>query len=163
LEVAKSMEFSPIPPQLRLCFRIPETWIGPNKSGVSLRPSAATAADDSPVAMMSSLFGGQKSEQQRMDAAHPTPPGPRISGIYSAAGVLRLEFHPVTVIVDCGDAHALASYSVQNSADQISVTVNNGNSPLTLTLRPDGSLSGSGMTQVTGASSTDLRGSHCMD
>jgi hypothetical protein len=39
---------------------------------------------------------------------------------------------------------------VQNSADQISITVDNANSPFTLAFRPDGSLTGSGTTQVTG-------------
>ena len=57
----------------------------------------------SPVALISSLFGGQESQEVREDQKHPTPAGPRMAGTYTA-GSLKLDFHPVAVILDCGQA-----------------------------------------------------------
>jgi hypothetical protein len=61
-----------------------------------------------------------------------------------------LEFQPTAVVLDCGEAHDQKPYSVQNLADRIVVTVNNGNAQLPLTLRPDGVLVGSGNLDVSG-------------
>ena len=85
----------------------------------------------------------------REDQKHPTPPGPRMAGTYSM-GPLRLDFHPVAVILDCGQAHVARPYSVKPAADGVLVTVMNDATPFSLLLRPDGSLAGSGSTEVSG-------------
>ena len=115
----------------------------------SLHPVGATAADVSPVALISSLFGGQESQEQREDQKHPTPPGPRMAGSFST-GSLRLDFHPVAVILDCGQAHVARPYLVKPAAEGVLVTVMNDPTPFSLLLRPDGSLAGSGSTEVAG-------------
>lgn len=115
----------------------------------SLRPVGATAADVSPVALISSLFGGQESQEMREDQKHPTPPGPRMAGTYST-GSLRLDFHPVAVILDCGQAHVARPYAVEPAANGVLVTVMNDATPFTLRLLPDGTLAGSGSAEVAG-------------
>lgn len=76
--------------------------------------------------------------------------GPRMAGQYSGQGGLRLEFHPTAAVLDCGEAHVLKPYAVENTADRIIVTIRNGSAPLTLTLQPDGTLTGSGAVDVAG-------------
>jgi hypothetical protein len=115
----------------------------------SLRPAGTTAADVSPVALISSLFGGQESQEMREDQKHPTPPGPRMAGTFTA-GSLKLDFHPVAVILDCGQAHVARAYSVKNAPDGVLVSVMNDANPFTLMLRADGTLAGSGSADVTG-------------
>ena len=116
----------------------------------TLHPVAATASDDSTLSLISGLFGGQKSEQMKQDEQHPTPAGPRVSGIYTSAGGLRLEFHPVAVILDCGEAHTLASYSVHITADQTLVAVADKNAPFSVAFQSNGTMSGSGDVEVAG-------------
>jgi hypothetical protein len=115
----------------------------------SLRPVGSTNADVSPIALMSSLFGGQESQEQREDQKHPTPPGPRMAGTYSS-GSLKLDFHPVAVVLDCGQAHVARPYSVNTAPEGVLVTVMNGSAPFTLLVRPDGTLAGSGSAEIAG-------------
>jgi hypothetical protein len=116
----------------------------------SLQPVGTTQSDASPLALISSLFGGEKSQEMKEDEKHPTPPGLRMAGIYSGAGGLRMEFHPVAVILDCGEAHVARAYNVQQAADGVHVTVANDTSPFTMTVRGDGGLAGSGLAEVAG-------------
>ena len=97
-------------------------------------------------------------------AGTPIPNGAFMSGIYAAQGAgkpgairpggsptgLRAEFSVNNVIVDCGQAHMLAQYSLRDSGGQVSVSVANDKSPFTLLLKPDGSLVGSGAVQING-------------
>ena len=97
-------------------------------------------------------------------AGKPIPNGMLMSGIYAAAGAatpgavgpsgapagLRVEFSVNNVIIDCGQAHVKADYSVRNVGGQVSIAVANDKSPFTLTLQSNGSLSGSGTTTVNG-------------
>lgn len=73
-----------------------------------------------------------------------------MAGDYSGRGGLRLEFHPTAAVIDCGEAHVLRPYTVENTADRPVITVNNGGTPLAIALRPDGTLAGSGAVDVTG-------------
>ena len=85
--------------------------------------------------------------------------GPRMGGTYAGASGLKVEFRSTAAILDCGQAHVMVPYDVQNLADRVVVTVRNGNVPLTLTLRPDGTLVGSGTVDVTGRTVTGVRDS----
>jgi len=53
-------------------------------------------------------------------------------------------------VLDCGEAHVMRPYSVENLPDRLVVTVRNGSVPLTLTVQPNGTLSGSGTVEVAG-------------
>jgi hypothetical protein len=95
-------------------------------------------------------------------AGKPIPNGMIFSGIYAspgaqsssgptyAAGTVRAEFDTNNAVIDCGQAHVKAPYSVRNSGGQISIAVAMDKSPFTLTLQSNGSLSGSGATTVNG-------------
>jgi hypothetical protein len=95
-----------------------------------------------PSATQAALFGADTS------GATP-PPGVEMSGVYSAAGGLRVEFQYQSVVLDCGQAHVLKTYSLQKSGGQLSITVAN-DKPFTLVLQPNGSLSGSGVVTLNG-------------
>jgi hypothetical protein len=93
-------------------------------------------------ATQAALFGADTS------GATP-PPGVKMSGVYSAAGGLRVEFQYQSVILDCGQAHVLKPYSLQESGGQLSIAVAN-DKPFTLVLQPNGSLSGAGAVTLNG-------------
>lgn len=82
-------------------------------------------------------------------AGKPVPTGALISGVYAAAGGLRVEFSVDDVVVDCGEAHAKKAYTLQNSGDGVAIAVAN-DKPFTLVLKPDGSLMGSGAVTIIG-------------
>ena len=98
------------------------------------------------------------------------PAGLRMSGHYLSQGGLALEFAVDSVVLDCGAAHVKEPYLVENAANQIMVAVKNGASPFTLAVQPNGTLTGSGSTEVagrvvTGSSETALtyapKNAHC--
>jgi len=78
------------------------------------------------------------------------PTGLRMAGHYGGQGGLVLEFEADAVTLDCGAAHVKDTYVVENAPNQIQVTVKNGASPFTMALQPDGTLAGSGSTDVAG-------------
>ena len=116
----------------------------------SLRPIAAARAEVSVVGVLAELLGGQASAGTRPSGTTEAPAGPRMGGKYAGVGGLQLEFQTTSVVMDCGEAHVMRPYDVQNLADRVVVTVRNANVPLTLTLRPDGILAGSGTVEVAG-------------
>lgn len=108
----------------------------------------------SPVSQLFQLTGLGGGDAPSVDI----PPGLRLSGIFTGQGGLQLDFRSEGVILDCGEAHVGRQYAVQNARDAMSITVKNGNSPFTLTLQPDGTLSGSGTVDVTGRLITGVNG-----
>jgi len=81
---------------------------------------------------------------------HTGPAGLRVTGKYTNAGGLALEFEDDGVTIDCGAAHVKQAYVVENGASQFLVTVKNGAAPFTLAVQQNGTLSGSGNADVTG-------------
>ena len=65
-------------------------------------------------------------------------------------GGLLIEFQPTQAVLDCGEAHAIQPYATKNLVDRFVVTIQNGNVPIPLSLRPDGALTGSGSVEVSG-------------
>jgi hypothetical protein len=96
------------------------------------------------------IFNGQPNPAAQSSDTAEAPAGPRMSGKYASAGGLQLEFHPTAVVIDCGEAHVVRPYTVQNLTDRLVITVRNGNVPVPLSLRPDGVLAGSGSIDVVG-------------
>jgi hypothetical protein len=78
------------------------------------------------------------------------PTGLRMAGHYASQGGLALEFAVDSVIVDCGAAHVKEPYTVDNTSNQILVTVKNGASPFTMALQSNSTLLGQGSTDVVG-------------
>jgi len=81
---------------------------------------------------------------------HLGPSGLRMNGHYMSQGGLALEFAADGVVLDCGAAHVRQPYVVENTPNQLLVTVNNGASPFTLAVQPNGTLAGSGSADVVG-------------
>ena len=71
-----------------------------------------------------------------------TPAGPRMSGTYQNPGGLKVEFASEGAVLDCGQAHVAAAYTVSNDASALRIALNKAGSPLTLTLQPNGTLTG---------------------
>jgi hypothetical protein len=78
-----------------------------------------------------------------------TPAGPRMAGTYQNSGGLKIQFATEGAVLDCGQAHVAAAYTVQNDATALRIT-RKAVSPLTLTLQSDGTLAGPGTTDVAG-------------
>lgn len=117
----------------------------------SLNPTAGTPTVGSAIASVEGLFAGQSIAQASNNSMKGlTAPGPRLEGQYSGSGGLSMEFHTAAVILDCGEAHVARPYALAFTTNQGTVSVNNGGTPFSLALQPNGSLSGSGAIDVSG-------------
>ncbi|HEX4285281.1 MAG TPA: hypothetical protein VHZ28_09310 [Terracidiphilus sp.] len=116
----------------------------------AFRPVPAPIADNSSPGLFSMFLGDEQSEQSKLTQQHPTPAGLRMAGIYAGPSGLRFDFGPTVVVLDCGEAHTLATYSVRNSPERAVITIDNRGGSFTLTLQPDNTLAGSGMAAVSG-------------
>ena len=83
-------------------------------------------------------------------AASNTTPGLRLAGTYAAPGGLKIEFRDDSATVSCGEADVAEAYSVTPSGSQFAVKLDNGATPFTLLLQPNGTLAGSGVVNVAG-------------
>ena len=115
----------------------------------SLRPTAAAQTETTLTGLFSQILGGQADPAAQQSGTATAPAGPRMGGTYADSG-LKIEFRATAAILDCGQAHVMSPYDVQNLVDRVVVTVRNRNAPVTLTLRPDGGLVGSGSVDVAG-------------
>jgi hypothetical protein len=79
-----------------------------------------------------------------------TPAGPRMSGAYQNSGGLKIQFASEGAVLDCGEAHVAAAYTVRNDAAALRITLDKAGGPLLLTWQPNGTLSGTGTADVRG-------------
>jgi hypothetical protein len=93
---------------------------------------------------LTQLFGTQASKSAN------TAPGLRLAGTYAQPGGLTIEFRDDSATVECGEAHTAEAYWVLPSGNQFAVKLQNGVTPLVLTLQPDGILAGSGSVDIAG-------------
>lgn len=100
----------------------------------------------STMELFSALLGGSASN----DKQKTFPSGPRLVGVYAGPGGLSIQFAPEGVVMDCGAAHVARTYRVENTASALHVAIDNGGTPIALTLQADGSLAGSGTAEVVG-------------
>ena len=127
----------------------------------TLLPGAATIPDEGMVAdlggalsMIGSVLGtSSPSDEPKVVKI---APGPRMVGTFASAGGLKIQFDDGYAVIDCAQAHVKVQYSVAYPAGSMRVTVQNGGSPLALTLGANGALSGSGTTTVNGKLMTAL-------
>jgi hypothetical protein len=115
---------------------------------------------ESPFGLLTTIFSGASTlmsggsakdalnDMLNLDKA--APPGLRMSGRYAGKTGFSITFHPESATVACGDAELAHEYSVERSANQILLKIRDKTSPLTLQLKPDGSLFGEGTVQVNG-------------
>src|SRR5947207_13548886 len=83
--------------------------------------------------------------------------GLRMTGKYGG-GTLLLDFSGNSLVLDCGQAHVRATYTVENAPTTFLVHVQNPGSPFVLALQPDNSLRGAGSTTVNGKLVTGMNG-----
>jgi hypothetical protein len=107
----------------------------------TLPPTGSTVKISS---ALTQLFGTQASKSAN------TAPGLRLAGTYAQPGGLTIEFRDDSATVECGEAHTAEAYWVLPSGNQFAVKLQNGATPLVLTLQPDGLLAGSGSVDVAG-------------
>ena len=88
------------------------------------------------------------------------PVGLRMYGRYESKGGVNIDFEGDLATLECGRAHDAAPYSVENAAGRITIHVKNEAGPLSLSLQPDGTLSGSGNVDVAGKVLTGTQGDH---
>ncbi len=81
--------------------------------------------------------------------------GIRMTGLYVSSSGLKLEFGNDSVIMDCGRAHAKVPYTVESTATQYIVHVQNAGGAFLLAVAPDNTLRGTGST--TGMSEFPLK------
>lgn len=78
------------------------------------------------------------------------PPGLRMGGRYAGANGFSITFHPESATVACGDAERALEYSIQRTANELLLKIQDKTDPITLQLKPDGSMLGTGTVQVNG-------------
>jgi hypothetical protein len=111
----------------------------------AVQPLPASANDAS-----GGLLGALTGMMNEVVPAGTAPAALRMSGQFAGPGGLKLDFDVATVTLDCAQAHVRQAYTVQNTAGGIVIGVQNGQSPFTLAIGPDGALNGTGATQVDG-------------
>jgi len=74
----------------------------------------------------------------------------RLAGTYAAPGGLKIEFRDDSATLECGEARDAEAYSVQLVSGQFGVRLQNGATPFTLALQPNGTLASSGTVDVAG-------------
>ena len=131
--------------------RIERCTIGPN-----LRSTGPAASGDM-TNLVTTMFAamGNKSAQKEVKTY---PAGVRMLGAYTDAGGLKITFALEGAVLDCGEAHAGRQYVVQNDGTSVRVVIDNVGTPIMLSLRPDGSLLGNGITNVDGRMMTGMAG-----
>ena len=110
---------------------------------MTVDPSASASINSSEV------LGAVLGVANKTDTKQP-PPGFRMRGKYVGENGFDIEFHPESAVVGCRDAAVARAYSVSTSGNHFRVNIENGTSPITLELRPDGTMAGSGSLQVNG-------------
>jgi hypothetical protein len=78
------------------------------------------------------------------------PPGLRMGGKYAGENGFSITFHPESATVACGNAERALEYSIQRTSNQVLLKIQDKTDPITLQLKPDGSLLGTGTVQVNG-------------
>ena len=115
---------------------------------------------ESPFGLITTIFSGaavlmkggstQAAAKEMLNIDNAPPPGLRMSGRYAGASGFSITFHPESATVACGDAERAREYSVQKIGNQVLLKIQDSANPLTLQLKPDGSLFGDGTARVNG-------------
>lgn len=115
---------------------------------------------ESPMGLITTIFSGvgtlmqggstQDAAKEMLGTDKAPAPGLRMAGRYGGESGFSITFHPESATIACNDSERAYPYSVQKTANQILVRVQNGANPLALQLKGDGSIIGGGTVQVDG-------------
>jgi hypothetical protein len=83
-------------------------------------------------------------------AAKKITPGFRVAGDFSGAPGFYIEFTMEWAVLNCGDSGDTVDYTVETTASQTQVKIQDGSTPIILSVKPDGTLAGSGTVPVNG-------------
>jgi hypothetical protein len=115
---------------------------------------------ESPFGLITTIFSGasvlmsggstEAAAREMLNLDKAPPPGLRMSGRYAGESGFGITFHPESATIACRDAERAHEYSIQRSANQILLKIQDNANPIALQLKPDGSLFGDGTVQVNG-------------
>src|ERR1700730_13428462 len=123
---------------------------------------------ENPFGLITTIFSGtsvlmqggttQQAANEMLNLSKAPSPGLRMSGRYSGQQGFSVTFHPESATVACGDAERAHEYSIQKNANQILLKIHDDSNPITLQLKPDGSLFADATVQVNGRVITGTTG-----
>ncbi|MEQ1474007.1 MAG: hypothetical protein ABLQ96_09295, partial [Candidatus Acidiferrum sp.] len=123
-------------------------------------PTPLAADMESPMGLLTTIASGMgtlmqggttdQATKKMLSTDKAPPPGLRLSGRFVGQSGFSITFHPESVSVACGAAEVAHQYTIQKSATQTLLKIQDKDNPLTLQLKSDGSLAGEGTTQVNG-------------
>lgn len=123
-------------------------------------PTPVPADMENPAVLLTTIFSGasvlmnggnsKDAYNDMFNVGKAPPPGLRMGGKYAGANEFSITFHPESATVACGDAERALEYSVQRTANQVLLKIQDKTDPITLQVKPDGSLVGTGTVQVNG-------------
>ena len=115
---------------------------------------------ESPFDLLTTIFSGtavlmqsgnvKQATAEMLNTDKAPAPGLRMSGRYAGATGFSVAFNPESAVVACGDAELAHEYFIQKNANQILVKIKDTANPITLLLKPDGSLFSDATVQVNG-------------
>jgi hypothetical protein len=115
---------------------------------------------ENPLAVITTLFSGasvlanggstKDALADMLTLDKPIAPGLRMRGRFAGEHGFSITFHPESATLACGDAERALEYSIQRTANQTLLKFKDNSNPVTLQLKPDGSLFGEGTAQVNG-------------
>ncbi len=108
-----------------------------------MNSTGSTAALTGVAGMLDVLSGSNEKKT-------PPPAGVRLVGNYKGPGDLQVEFRSDLALIDCSEVQLARPYTIEPAGPNLSVHMNNGGEPLTLTYRPDGHLSGPASIHING-------------
>ena len=132
-----------------------------------MKPSGPTPLPpdiESPFGILTTLFSGMGTLMKGGSVAdatktmlvgdNPIQPGLRMGGEYSGDTGFHVAFHPESVTVGCGEAERASEYSIHVTGNRVALAIADKTDPITLQLKPDGSITGEGSAQVNGRTLT---------
>lgn len=115
---------------------------------------------ESPFGLITTIFSGtsalmetgsvDKAAAKMLEIDKAAAPGLRMNGRFTGQSGFSLTFHPESVTLACGEAQHALEYSMQKTGSQILLKIHDPANPLTLQLKPDGSLFADVTIQVNG-------------
>ncbi|HXH66746.1 MAG TPA: hypothetical protein VNI81_06060 [Candidatus Limnocylindrales bacterium] len=115
---------------------------------------------ESPFGLLTTIFSGtatlmqggsvKQATAEMLNTDKAPAPGLRMNGKYASPTGLSVIFHPESAVVACGDAELAHDYFIQKTPNQILIKLKDPANPITLLLKPDGSLFSDAAVQVNG-------------
>lgn len=123
-------------------------------------PTPISEDIETPIGQLTTIFSGvatmmkggstKDAVKNMFNFDHPISPGLRMAGRYTGDGGFGMTFQLESVTLACGDAERALPYSVQRTANQTLIKIQDTAGPITFQFKPDGSLLGEGTVQVNG-------------